>query len=206
MGSLNPTTHNVWHPGEDKGKFSGGHHGTRNGEKNYWIGGSTKGTVRVRETAVIPQRSIQGSIGYDISAIYSYVIPTKGKGVVQTGLAISLPSGVYAKMAPRWGLAYKKFIDVGVGVISSDYWGEIWVVLFNHPAVDFPIQVGDKIAQLILETIKTPIVRKVIVVSATNRGSGGFGSAGLQCSDPSVSIKQKENWAEKMEKIQKREY
>ena len=94
------------------------------------------------------------------------------------GLAISLPSGVYARIAPRSGLAVKKFIDVGAGVINSDYRGEIGVVLFNHSAVDFPVQVGDKIAQLILEKIKTPTVQKAIVLSATDRGSGGFGSTG----------------------------
>ena len=75
----------------------------------------------LREAAVIPQCSTQGSAGYDISAACSCVIPSKGKGVVQTGLAISLPSGVYARIAPRSGLAVKKFIDVGVGVIDSDY-------------------------------------------------------------------------------------
>ena len=91
------------------------------------------------ETAVIPQCSTQGSIGYDISAAYSCVIPSKGKGIVQTGLATSLPSGVYARMAPHSGLAVKKFIDVGAGVIDSDYQGEIGVVLFNHSAVDFPV-------------------------------------------------------------------
>ena len=52
---------------------------------------------------------------------------------------------------------------MGAGVINSDYRGEIGVVLFNHLAVDFPIQVGDRIAQLILEKIKTPAVQKVIV-------------------------------------------
>ena len=67
------------------------------------------------------------------------MIPAKGKGVVQTGLAISLPSGVYARIAPRSGLAVKKFIDVGAGVIDSDYRGEIGVVLFNHSAVEFPV-------------------------------------------------------------------
>ena len=66
----------------------------------------------LRETAVIPQRSTQGSAGYDISAACSCVIPSKGKGVVQTGLAGSLPLGVYARIAPRSGLAVKKFIDV----------------------------------------------------------------------------------------------
>ena len=87
------------------------------------------------------------------------MIPSKGKGVVQTGLAISLPKGVYACIAPRSGLAVKKFIGVGAGVIDSDYRGEIRIVLFNHSAMDFPVQVGDRIAQLILEKIKTPDVQ-----------------------------------------------
>ena len=50
----------------------------------------------LREIPVLPQRSTKGFVGYDISAAYNYMIPTKGKGVVQTGLAISLPSGAYA--------------------------------------------------------------------------------------------------------------
>ena len=70
-------------------------------------------------------------------------------------------------------------------MIDSNYRGEIGVVLFNHSTVDFRVQVGDKIAQLILEKIKTLAVQKVIVLSATDRGSGGFGSAGLRSSGSS---------------------
>ena len=62
---------------------------------------------------------------------------------------------------------------------------------------------GDRIAQLILEKIKTPVVQKVIVLSATDRGSGGFGSTGLLSSGSSSSVIQKENRAEKSEKVQK---
>ena len=153
--------------------------------------------VCLRESAVIPQRSTQGSAGYDISAACSCVIPAKGKNIVQTGLAISLPSGVYARIAPRSGLAVKKFIDVGAGVVDSDYRGEVGVVLFNHSAVDFHVQVGDRIAQLILEKIKTPAVQEVEVLSATVRGSGGFGSSGLRSSDQSVEEKEKEKWVGK---------
>ena len=103
------------------------------------------GVQCLREAAVIPQHSTQGSTGYDISAACSGVIPSKGKGVVQTRLVVSLPSGVYAKKAPRSGFAVKKFINMGTGVIDSDYWGEIGVALFNHSVVDFPVQVGNKI-------------------------------------------------------------
>ena len=69
--------------------------------------------------------------------------------------------------------------------------------------MDFPVQVGDRIAQLILEKIKTPVVQKVIVLSATDRGSGGFGSTGWQSIGSSSSVIQKENRAEKSEKVQK---
>ena len=62
---------------------------------------------------------------------------------------------------------------------------------------------GDRITQLILEKIKTPTVQKVIVLSATDRGSGGFGSMGLQSSGLSNPVIQKEHWAEKSEKVQK---
>ena len=69
--------------------------------------------------------------------------------------------------------------------------------------MDFPVQVGDRIAQLILEKIKTLAVQKVIVLSATNRGSGGFGSTGLQSGGSSNSVIQKEKGSEKTEMVQK---
>ena len=69
---------------------------------------------------------------------------------------MSLPPGTYGWIAPRLVLAIRNFIDVGAGVVDSDYWGEIKVVLFNNSAEDFPVQTGDRIAQLILERIETP--------------------------------------------------
>ena len=69
--------------------------------------------------------------------------------------------------------------------------------------MDFLVQVGDKIAQLILEKNKIPVVQKVIVLSATDRGSGGFGSIGLQSTGSSNLVVQKENWAKTMQKVQK---
>ena len=101
---------------------------------------------------------VQGSAGatsYDLSAAGSCVIPSlipsRGKGIVETGLAVALPIGTYARIAPHSGLAIRNFIDVGAGVVDSDCQGEIKVVLFNHSVEDFAVQVGDQIAQLILE-------------------------------------------------------
>ena len=140
-----------------------------------------------RETAVIPWPPTRGSVGYDLSASCNCAIPPKGKRVVQIGLGVSLSLRVYAKIAPHSGLAVKTFIDVGTRVIESESQGEIGVVVFNHSAMDFLV----KISQLILENIKTPVIQKVIVLSATERGSGGFVSTGLQSNDPLASVKQK---------------
>ena len=91
-----------------------------------------------------------------------------------------LPLDTYAQIAPRLGLATRNFINVGVGVLDSNYWGEVKVVLFNHSAKDFTIQVGEQIAQLMLERIKTSQVRKVAALDDANRVVGGFGSIGTK--------------------------
>ena len=83
----------------------------------------------LRGNAVLPARGSAGVAGYDLCAAGNYVIPSRGKGTVETGLAVSLPPGTYARIAPRSGLAIWNFIDVGAGVVDSDYWGEIKVVL-----------------------------------------------------------------------------
>ena len=81
--------------------------------------------------ARLPSRGTEGAAGYDLAASQSVVVPAHGKCLVQTGLAISLPPDCYGRIAPRSGLAIKKFIDVGAGVIDSDYRGELGVILFN---------------------------------------------------------------------------
>lgn len=65
------------------------------------------------------------------------VVPARDRAVVPTGLAIAAPSGTYARIAPRSGLAVKKFLDTGAGVVDEDYRGEVGVVLFNHSGEDF---------------------------------------------------------------------
>ena len=69
---------------------------------------------------------------------------------------VPLPPGTYARIAPHSRLAAKNFIDIGAGVVNSDYQREIKVVLFNHSTKDFAVQASDRIAQLILERIETP--------------------------------------------------
>ena len=135
---------------------------------------------KLNNNAALPKRSTAGAGGYDLCASQDCVIPAGGKGLVPTGLSISFPAGLYARIAPRSGLALKKFINVGAGVVDADYRGEVGVVLFNHGDQDFQVKMGDRIAQLILERIDTPPVEEVSGLGETIRGTGGFGSTGIE--------------------------
>ena len=106
---------------------------------------------RVNKNAMLPSRGTTGAAGYDLAAAEATIVPAHGKCLVKTGLAMALPPDCYGRIAPRSGLALKKFIDVGAGVIDSDYHGEIGVILFNFGNEDFVVNMGDKIAQLIFE-------------------------------------------------------
>eukprot|EP00931_Biecheleriopsis_adriatica_P115730 TRINITY_DN91493_c0_g1_i1.p1 TRINITY_DN91493_c0_g1~~TRINITY_DN91493_c0_g1_i1.p1 ORF type:complete len:383 (+),score=93.74 TRINITY_DN91493_c0_g1_i1:140-1150(+) len=107
------------------------------------------------------------------------MVPAGGKAIVKTGLAIAIPQGSYARIAPRSGLAAKHMINTGAGVVDYDYRGEVGVVLFNHGPSNFDVQVGDRIAQLILEKVCMVGCVQVEQLDETARGSGGFGSTGV---------------------------
>ena len=92
---------------------------------------------------------------------------------------MAVPNGTYGRIAPRSGLAWKKFIDVGAGVIDGDYRGEVGVVLFNHGADDLVVAAGDRVAQLVLERISFAEPTLVESLEDTKRGAGGFGSTGV---------------------------
>jgi dUTP pyrophosphatase len=130
------------------------------------------------EDARLPVRGSELAAGYDLYASENSVIHAKSRSTVATGIAIRVPHGTYGRIAPRSGLAVKKGIDIGAGVIDEDYTGHVMVVVFNHGDDDFEVQQGDRIAQLILEKIETPEVQEVDTLETTTRGRGGFGSTG----------------------------
>ena len=154
------------------------------------------GVLKVQKLSnniALPKRSTEGAAGYDLCASQDCTILAGGNGLVQTGLAISFPVGLYTKIAPRSGLALKKFIDVGPGIVNSDYCGEVGVVLFNHGDQDFEVKMGDRIAQLILEKIDAPPVKEVQDLDDTVRGTGGFGSTGVKPENDTGRISEKMN-------------
>ena len=129
--------------------------------------------------ATMPVRGSKFAAGFDLASAYDTVVPARGKAIVKTGLAIAIPENTYARIAPRSGLAVKKFIDTGAGVVDYDYRGEVGVVLFNHAEEDFEVKKGDRIAQLILERISMAEAVEATELFDTERGAGGFGSTGV---------------------------
>jgi dUTP pyrophosphatase len=109
------------------------------------------------------------------------IILAPGKhALVPTGLTIALPAGFEAQVRPRSGLAAKHGVTVlnAPGTVDADYRGEIGVLLINHGDAPFSIRRGERIAQMVIAPVLRAELVPVASLSATGRGSGGFGSTG----------------------------
>jgi dUTP pyrophosphatase len=137
------------------------------------------GVKKLTYDAILPTRGSGGAVGYDLYSNCDGVIEGGNRGLISTGIAVSLPPGVYGRVAPRSGLAMKNGIQVGAGVIDPDYTGELKVLLFNHGSKDLEVKMGDRVAQLVLERCETPPVEEIGLLQETIRGEGGFGSTGV---------------------------
>lgn len=140
---------------------------------------------KLEESAVIPTRATDLDAGYDLYAIKDGVVPTGGRRVVGTGIAIAIPQSrnafapsYYGRIAPRSGLAVKKGIDVLAGVVDAGYRGEVGVVLQNLSDEDFLYKKGDRVAQLILEQCNTIGWVELEELEDSTRSDGGYGSTG----------------------------
>ena len=131
----------------------------------------------------LPSYATPGSAAMDLRACVSepVVITPGARVVVPSGIAIALPSSEYvALLFARSGLAAKGGVCLanGVGVIDSDYRGEIGVALLNTGSDPYTILPGDRIAQLMVTPVVQPAVELVEELPETTRGAGGFGSTG----------------------------
>ena len=131
----------------------------------------------------LPQFATPGSAAMDLRACIDRPVSIRAgeRTVVPTGLAMALPSADYvALLFARSGLGIRKGVCLsnGVGVIDSDYRGEIGVGLVNLSQEAYTVQPGDRIAQLMVVPVERPTVSLVEDLDDTSRGSGGFGSTG----------------------------
>ncbi len=131
----------------------------------------------------LPQFATPGSAAMDLRACLDgpVTLQAGARAVIPTGLAMALPSADYVALVfARSGLGIKKGVCLsnGVGVIDSDYRGEIAVGLVNLSGEDYTVQPGDRIAQLMVVPVVQPTVTLVEELDETDRGSGGLGSTG----------------------------
>lgn len=130
---------------------------------------------------MVPLVAHDGDAGADLYSIEHASIPPLSRQIIRTGIAIEIPNGMYAKIAPRSGLAVKHGIDILAGIIDSGYRGEICVVLYNTDKdKSFDVLPGDRIAQLIFHKYIHPIFLETQELSSTERSKKGFGSSGIK--------------------------
>ncbi len=138
---------------------------------------------KLRQNAVVPKRATDGSAAVDLhSANESPITIKPGERVlVPTGIAIELPSpDTVALVFARSGLAIKQGITLSnaVGVIDSDYRGEISVGLHNISDIDYTVDCGERIAQLMVINCLSVETEVCETLTESERGQGGFGSTG----------------------------
>lgn len=140
---------------------------------------------KVRPNAKLPTRGTVGSAGMDLYACIDEPITLNGgdKAVIPTGIAIGLSSPEYAAFVyARSGLAIKHGIGLlnSVGVIDSDYRGEICVGVINQLKEPYTIEPFERIAQMVIQPVALPELVEVDDLDETDRGAGGFGSTGTK--------------------------
>ena len=134
---------------------------------------------KLNPQAVIPARATSGSAGFDLSYIGDSLVLREGEHVaLETGLAMQIDADEVGIIKPRSGWAFKYAVDVLAGVIDPDYTGELKVILINHGREPLQIYTGDRVAQLVVTSF-TSSAHEVDNLHATDRGSRGFGSSGV---------------------------
>lgn len=127
----------------------------------------------------LPTRGSEHSAGYDLYAPKTLMIHRKSRRSIPLGIKISIPPGYYGRIADRSGLAKNHGLTTLAGVIDQDYRGEWEVVLYNSESHNYPIQAGERIAQVVFERYGDFSIVESSKLPPTVRGDRGFGSTGL---------------------------
>ena len=135
----------------------------------------------------LPAYQTAGAAGMDLRASLhaddraeGITLPSQGRALVPTGLAMAIPPGFEAQIRPRSGLAAHHGVTLSnsPGTIDSDYRGEIMVLMINLGAETFVIRHGARIAQMVIAPVVRAAMIRVEALAGSERGAGGFGSTG----------------------------
>ncbi len=130
-----------------------------------------------------PERATAHASGFDLRACVPapLVVPVGARALIPTGVAIAVPPGYEAQIRPRSGLALKSGLTLltSPGSIDADYRGEVGVIVVNHGTDPVTIARGDRIAQMVIQTVPDVDLESVDELPETERGAGGFGHTGI---------------------------
>jgi dUTP pyrophosphatase len=139
--------------------------------------------VRTESVELLPFYATEGAAGADLKANVKepVVLAPHSVTLVPTGLFFEIPPGFEVQIRPRSGLAAKSAVTVlnSPGTIDSDYRGEVQVILINHGTKEFVITPGMRIAQMVIAPVIQAKFSLIADLSATARGTGGFGHSGM---------------------------
>ncbi|MCY3067628.1 MULTISPECIES: dUTP diphosphatase [Aerococcus] len=132
---------------------------------------------RLSNTAKLPTKAYSNDAGFDIYANEMMTVYEGQSQKVKTGLAISIPKGYFGRLVSRSGLSSQTSLRIIEGTIDSGYTGEV-SVLCDCINDYYKIKKGDKIAQLIIQSVPNVVLHEVDLLESSDRGSNGFGSTG----------------------------
>ncbi len=137
---------------------------------------------KLNEKAILPTYGSPEAAGADLYACLEEAVTVKPGEVawIPTGIALEVPKGCAGLIYARSSLGTKRGLAPAnkVGVVDSDYRGEIKVVLLNHSSETQTVAPGERIAQFVITPVLTPVYEEVEELTDTSRGEGGFGSTG----------------------------
>ena len=150
-----------------------------------WKGIKRMNTIRVKKLhpkAVLPTYGSAEAAGADLYACLEEAVTIAPGEIfwVPTGIALEVPKGCAGLVYARSSMGAKRGLAPAnkVGVVDSDYRGEIKVVLLNHSKQPQILEPGERVAQFVITPVLTPAYEEVEELTDTNRGAGGFGSTG----------------------------
>lgn len=127
--------------------------------------------------AKMPTRAHETDAGLDLYSTETIVVPANGGAVFNTGVHLNIPNGYVGFIKSKSGLNVKHGLTAE-GVIDAGYTGAIIVKVYNHSNIDYQINAGDKLTQLVILPVALPKIRLVSSFEETERGEKGFGSSG----------------------------
>ena len=133
---------------------------------------------KLDEKAIVPNYAHPNDAGMDLFAIEEVLIKSGERVQVKTGIAMSIPDGHVGLIWDKSGLSHKFGLKVLGGVIDAGYRGEIMIGMINLGSEDYIVEVGNKVAQILIQKVEQPEIIEVEELTDSVRGDKGFGSTG----------------------------